>query len=273
MRVYLSVDMEGVAGVVHEDQTNPLDPACAREYQRFAKLMTLEANAAIAGALDAGAKSVVVNDAHWTMRNLLAEELHPAAELISGGSKPGSMMEGVAGADAAICLGYHAKAGTARAILDHTYTDKVLDLRFNGRSFGEFGLMAAVAGEAGVPIVMASGDEAFGAEVEDLLGDSCVTAVVKQASARHSALSLSPEAARNLIRQTAAVALTGPFPSPFAIAPPIVMEISFALTHYADMAQLMAGCRRMDGRIVRCDCESMTEALSQFRTAVALASG
>jgi D-amino peptidase len=95
MRVYISVDMEGVAGVVHEDQTNPIDPRCAPEYARFRELMTAEANAAIQGAVDAGATRILVNDSHWTMRNLLAEELHEAAELVSGGPKPRSMMEGI----------------------------------------------------------------------------------------------------------------------------------------------------------------------------------
>ncbi len=95
MRVYISVDMEGIAGVVHEDQTDPTDPRHAGEYNRFRRLMTGEANAAIEGAVAAGARTVLVNDSHWLMRNLLAEELHPAAELLSGGPKIRSMMEGI----------------------------------------------------------------------------------------------------------------------------------------------------------------------------------
>src|SRR5438445_4790050 len=94
MRVYISVDMEGVAGIVHESQTDPTDPAHAAEYGRFRRLMTAEANAAIEGALAAGASKVLVNDSHWFMRNLLAEELHQAAEQLSGDPKPRSMMEG-----------------------------------------------------------------------------------------------------------------------------------------------------------------------------------
>ena len=118
MRVYISVDMEGVAGVVHEDQTNPLEPRVAHEYARFRKLMTLEANAAIEGAVAGGATRIVVNDAHWVMRNLLIEELHEAAELVSGDPKPLSMMQGIdEGFDAVFFLGYHAMAGTAGAVL------------------------------------------------------------------------------------------------------------------------------------------------------------
>jgi len=152
VRVYISVDMEGIAGVVHESQTNPNDPAFAHEYARFRRLMTAEANAAVAGALEAGATRVLVNDSHWHMRNLLAEELDQAAELLAGDPKPRSMMEGIdsgGGFDAALLIGYHARAGTARAILDHTYADKVLDARLNGRSVGEVGLNAALAGCTG----------------------------------------------------------------------------------------------------------------------------
>ena len=138
MRIYISVDMEGVAGVVHEDQTNPVDPRCAGEYARFRRLMTDEANAAITGALEGGATRVVVNDSHWTMRNLLAEALHPEAELVSGSPKLGSMMEGVElGFDAALFVGYHARAGTMHATIDHTYTDRIHEVRLNGRPAGE----------------------------------------------------------------------------------------------------------------------------------------
>src|SRR5256885_7481451 len=94
MRVYISVDMEGVAGVVHESQTDPTDPACAAEYARFRRLMTAEANAAVEGAVAAGATTVVVNDSHWFMRNLLAEEVHQAAGLVAGGPQPPSIVPG-----------------------------------------------------------------------------------------------------------------------------------------------------------------------------------
>ena len=103
MRIYISVDMEGIAGVVHEDQTNPIDPRCAGEYNRFRAQMTEEANAAIEGALTGGATAVLVNDSHWLMRNLLAEQLHPSAQLVSGGPKTWSMMEGIeSGHDAGV---------------------------------------------------------------------------------------------------------------------------------------------------------------------------
>src|SRR3989442_8930207 len=105
MRVYISVDMEGIAGVVHESQTDPATPAFAAEYARFRRLMTAEADAAVEGALAAGATRVLVNDSHWFMSNLLAEELPQTAGLVSGNPKPCAMMRGIdqqGGFDAAL---------------------------------------------------------------------------------------------------------------------------------------------------------------------------
>src|ERR671915_161264 len=160
MGVYISVDMEGIAGVVHEDQTDPTDARHAPEYNRFRQLMTNEANAAIQGALDAGATRVLVNDSHWDMRNLLAEELHRVAELLSGSPKRLSMVEGIDGGfDAAMFIGYHAMAGTHSAVIDHTYTSRVYEVRVNDRPAGELALNAAMAGVYRVPIAAVSGDQ------------------------------------------------------------------------------------------------------------------
>src|SRR3989475_11899904 len=193
MGVYISVDMERIAGVVREPQTNPGDPRGASEYARFRKLMTAEANAAIEGALEAGASQVLVNDSHWFMRNLLAEELNQAAVLVSGGPKPRSMMEGIDGGfDAAFCIGYHARAGTRNAILDHTYADCIHEARLNGRPVGELGLNAALAGGFGVPVVLVSGDNALAAEARELLGEGVRPVIVKEAVNRHPANSAGP---------------------------------------------------------------------------------
>src|SRR3989475_37233 len=178
MRVYVSVDMEGIAGVVHESQTDPTTPAFAAEYGRFRRLMTAEANAAVEGALAAGATRVLVNDSHWFMRNLLAEELHQAAELVSGDPKPRSMVQDIDGGfDAALFIGYHARD----AILDHTYADRIHDVRLNGKPVGELGLNAALAGVHGVPVALVSGDSAVATEAKDLLGQGGGAVIVKKA--------------------------------------------------------------------------------------------
>lgn len=244
MRVYVSVDMEGIAGIVHEDQTNPVDPRCAAEYARGRKLMTAEANAAVEGALAAGAGFVLVNDSHWAMRNLLAEELHPAAELLSGGPKRLSMLEGIdAGFDAALFIGYHARAGTARALLDHTMTDVVRDARLNGRSMGELGLNAALAGSYGVPVALVSGDRATADEARDVLGSDVGTVVVKEAVSRHAARSMAPEVARQRIREGVTAALGRPH-RPFVAPSPSTIEVDFTFTYQADYAELVPGSVR-----------------------------
>lgn len=272
MRIYISIDMEGVAGVVHEDQTNPLDPRCASEYARFRRLMTEEANAAIQGALDAGATSVLVNDSHWTMRNLLAEELHEAAQLVSGDPKPLTMMEGIAeGHDAAVFIGYHARAGTGGAILDHTYADRVLDVRLNGRPVGEVGLNAALAGTYGVPVALVSGDAAVAAEARALLGEDIATVIVKEAVGRHAGKSLAPAVARRLIRENVAKALKRRH-APFVPASPITLEIEFSRTVEADMAELCPGAVRAGGRGVRYAHDDYREVFRAFRAMQNLAS-
>src|ERR1041384_8458055 len=133
--------------------------------------MTTEANAAVEGALAAGAPRGLRNGRPWFMRNLLAEEVHPAAELVSGDPKPRSMVQDIDGGfDAALFIGYHARAGTRNAILDHTYADRIQDVRLNGKPVGELGLNAALAGVHGVPVALVSGDSPVAAGAEGLLG-------------------------------------------------------------------------------------------------------
>jgi D-amino peptidase len=250
MRVYISVDMEGIAGVAHEDQTDPIEPRHAGEYNRFRRLMTNEANAAVLGALDAGAAAVLVNDSHWLMRNLLAEELHPAAELLSGGPKRLSMVEGIDGGfDAAMFIGYHARAGTRHATIDHTYTSRVYEARLNGQPVGELGLNAAMAGLHGVPVVLVSGDQALAAEARALLGGDVETVVVKEAVGRFAARSLAPTVACERIRAGAVAALRRRH-QPYTLTPPLRLEVDFVLTQMADMAELIPGSTRSGGRTV-----------------------
>jgi D-amino peptidase len=251
MKVYLSVDMEGIAGVVHEAQTDPTDPALAADYARSCRLMTGEANAAVQGALDAGAERVVVNDSHWLMRNIIADELHPAAELISGSPKPLSMMEGIQeGFDAVCFIGYHGQAGTRTSVIDHTYTDRVYQVRVNGRPMGELGLNAGVAGRYGAPVAFVSGDQTLVAEARALLGNDVGAMAVKHALSRYAARCLSPERARAAIRAAIAEALARPH-SLFTFDSPVTIETDYARSVHADMAELMPGAERTGPRTVR----------------------
>jgi D-amino peptidase len=264
--------MEGVAGVVHEDQTDPIDPRHAGEYNRFRRLMTGEANAAIEGALAAGADRILVNDSHWRMMNILAEELHPAAELLSGNPKARSMVEGIElGFDAALFVGYHAMAGTGHAIIDHSYTSAVYEARLNGRPVGELGINAALAGTYDVPVALVSGDQALAAEANELLGPTVVAVIVKHAVSRFAARSLAPAEACRRIRDGATAALGRPH-APFRLPAPIRLEVDFAETQMADMAELAPGSVRTGGRTVAYTHDDYREVFRAWRALYNLAS-
>jgi len=157
MNVLISVDMEGISGVVASDHTS----SSHKEYERFRKLMTADTNAAIEGALSGGATQVVINDSHEGMANILIEELNPAASLISGSPKPFGMMQGMGPEiDVVFFVGYHAAAGTGAAVLEHSWTGIVVEVCLNGLVVGETGLNAALAGAYGRPIVLVTGDRA-----------------------------------------------------------------------------------------------------------------
>jgi D-amino peptidase len=163
-RVYISVDMEGISGINGDDQTS----SGAAEYGRARKLMAEDANAAIRGAFDGGATDVLVNDSHGGQRNLLPEDLDPRARLISHSFKRYGMMEGLDDTfDAALFVGYHAKADAPRGLFAHTGSGVLRDLQINGRSVGEGGMNAALAAWYGVPVVMVSGDDVAVAEVKE----------------------------------------------------------------------------------------------------------
>ncbi|OLC03857.1 MAG: hypothetical protein AUH46_04855, partial [Gemmatimonadetes bacterium 13_1_40CM_70_15] len=185
-------------------------------------------------------------------RNLLAEELNQAAVLVSGGPKPRSMMEGIDGGfDAAFCIGYHARAGTRNAILDHTYADLIHEARLNGRPVGELGLNAALAGGFGVPVVLVSGDNALAAEARELLGEGVRPVIVKEAVSRHAAKSVAPAVACRLIREAAADVLRQKsLPRPYRVEAPITLEVDFQMTVMADMAELVPGALRTGARTV-----------------------
>jgi D-amino peptidase len=235
LKVFISVDMEGVIGVVDRDQTS----SEGQDYERFRKLMTAEANAAIDGARDAGATHILVNDSHGSHRNLLIEELHAPAELISNNIKPMGMMAGLdASYAAAIFIGYHAKASSAEGVLAHTgNSTTIADLRVNGRSVGEGGMNIHAAGALGVPVVLISGDQAALAEVRELV-PNIEGVQVKEAIGTAAARSLRPVEAARLIREGTARAIRRRgeiMPVPASL--PVRFEVSFTDPSLALMAE------------------------------------
>lgn len=266
MRVLISVDMEGISGVVSRDHTSPGHA----EYQRFRRLMTAEANAAIAGAVAGGATEILVNDSHAGMDNILIEELDPAASLISGRPKPFGMMQGMGpDVDAVFLVGYHARSGTSGAVLEHTWSGAIVDVHLNNVAVGELGLNAALAGGYGVPVVLVAGDRAVTEEAQALLGD-VVTVVTKVGISRTSAECLHPSVAQERIREAAQQAL-GKHVAPLRLMPPIVLQVSFARSLHADGAARMAGARRIDGRTTEWTGDSMLSIYGTFQQMADLA--
>lgn len=189
MNIYVSVDIEGASGVVHGDMMMP----GAAEYDRGRRLMTADANAAIQGLVDAGAEYILVNDGHGPMRNLLVEEIHERAHLLSGtgDAKEHCQVEAADSRsfDAAVFVGYHAMAKAQFAIHPHTIAGiAVRELRINEIPHGETGLNAAVLASLGIPTVMVTGDETTVKEAHHFLGDNIAGVAVKQARGRNAAI-------------------------------------------------------------------------------------
>jgi len=249
LRIFVSVDLEGISGIVHPSQTGS-DPT---EYELGRSLMTKDVNAAIEGMLEAGASKIVVSDGHGHKRNIRAEDLHESAVLVRGSPKPLAQMEGINGAfDAAMLIGYHAKRGTEYAIIYHTISSRVIDsVQVNGLEMGEMGLNAAIAGYFEVPLIFVSGDLAVTREVQALLPHT-ITVAVKEAVSRTAAKCLHPKKARLLIKQGVLKAITNrDHIQPFTITPPIELTARYIDSLMADVVENMPCAERLDGKTIR----------------------
>jgi D-amino peptidase len=282
--------MEGVSGITDNEFCTP----GKSDYPRARLLMTEDANAAVEGAIAGGANNVLVNDSHGPMRNILIEHLNPRARLLSGSPKPLSMMEGILSAaplspttplnyggisapigpawDMAFFVGYHGRAGTANAIIDHTWTGVILEVFLNGREVGEIGLNAALAGYLGVPVALVTGDDRACAEAVELLGDDLQTAVVKRAVGRYAAECLGLEEARGVIREAAQRAVAGPNPAPLKFEPPFHLAVGWQKSILAEAAATVPGSRRVDARHVEMTLDNMVDIYLAWRTFNNLAS-
>ncbi|MCY0877323.1 MAG: M55 family metallopeptidase [Firmicutes bacterium] len=255
MRIYISADGEGVSTIVSGQELYPGNP----EYGYFRERMTADVNAAIRGAFAAGATEVLVNDTHWSERNLLPNQLDPRAQLLRGSGKPLSMMEGVKDSSATLFVGYHGRVGGSRGVANETVMGKqIYDVRVNGLSVGELEINAAIAGHFGVPVILVTGDDQVAMEAAKSLPDA-QTAVVKFAIERWSARCLSPAVAEALI-QTKSQAAVEELRSgrTFAIyryggAKSLQCEVEFISTAQAGAASLMPGTHRIGTRTVMYD--------------------
>jgi D-amino peptidase len=268
LKVFISVDMEGVAGVVHPRQGS-ID---GRDYEMARRLMTRECNAAIEGAIEAGVQEFVVNDSHAEMYNLVPEELHAAAEFITGSHKPLSMCQGMGpGFDAAFFVGYHAAAGTQDAVIDHTYASRaVYEIRINGKPQSEASLNAALCGYFQCPMALVTGDAAAVSEAH-LLVNELEGVVVKEGMGRHAARSLHPELARRRIRTAAQRAIERLDNIPvYRHEGDIELELDFLYTAMADQCERVPGVRRLGGRTVGYRCGDYMEGYKLMLALVSL---
>jgi D-amino peptidase len=260
MNVVMMTDLEGVAGVVSfEDQAY----ASGTYYEAAKKLLTAEINAAVEGLLAAGVEDVLVIDGHGA-GGVLFEELHPAANLLHGRpSAPADVRkEVIAGYDAAVIVGQHAMAGVADGNLAHTQSSRHIDyIKLNGTPIGETAQFALYCGGLGVPVIFLSGDHAACREVEALI-PGITTAEVKQGLSRDSAISLSKEAARALIRERIQVAVEKQRSDPIAPLvwePPYVLETRYFHTDTADAKGDQPGAERVDSQTVRFRSDDIVE--------------
>lgn len=247
MRVYISIDMEGVGGIATLDQV----VRGGHGYPRAQQLMTAEANAAIAGAFEAGADTVVVNDSHGTMDNLLHEDLDERARLIFGTPKADCMAEGIsADCDVALFLGYHAPAG-AIGCLAHTFSSHFLEVRLNGAPASEAEINALQAAAVGVPIGLLTGDDVICAIAAKQF-PGVRTVEVKTALGYSAVDSLSPAHARAAIRQAAHDTVTGAHElRPLELPGVLELEIDLPNITAAELCAGITGINRTGDRTVR----------------------
>ncbi len=271
MKVFISVDMEGVAGVT---QLEDVLASKGAEYQLARKWMTAEANAAIEGAFEAGATEVVVADSHSMMRNLLPDELHEDALLVRGSPRPGTMMEGMDESfDAAFLVGYHARAGDPKGVLSHTYVLPVYNLRLNGITVGEAGFNAAIAGGMGVPVALVCGDDALEAEVAEILPWT-ERVITKWALSVYSARNLSPKASCKRIREGAKRTLSNLSDmQPLLMETPIRFEVDFTQPLYSYLAADIPGVERIGGRSLAYTGANMQDVVGVWRLMINAGTG
>ncbi|MCD8508894.1 MAG: M55 family metallopeptidase [Bacillus sp. (in: Bacteria)] len=268
MKLFISADMEGVAGIVHNEHT----ARDGREHDRARRLMTEEVNAVIEGALEAGVTEVLVNDSHGTMRNLIPELLHPDGEYIIGSPKRLAMMEGIDDSfDGVILLGHHARMGED-GILNHSFSGKVVrNIRINGVDYGEIGINAAIAGEFHVPTILVTGCQFAAKEGKELI-PNVETAVVKQTVNRVTARNLTPLKSQALIKEKVISALENKGNvKPFVLSGPYEVELTYVHAGFADAAEVLPIVERVDGVTHRFQSNDFITAFRYIRSLINLA--
>src|SRR5262249_30799115 len=249
MKIYISADMEGIVGVVTGEQLSPQ----GFEYQRFREFMTEEVNSAVEAGFEAGATEVVVSDSHGNGQNLLIEKLPRNITLVRSWPRPLMMMQGIDETFAGVIfIGYHTGTTNPEGVRAHTISSaRLADVQLQGRSVSEAAINAAIAGHFNVPVIMVSGDDALIKETTALLGD-VEGAVVKWSSGFHSARTLMPEAAYQLIREKVKKAM-GRIKDfkPYKLKAPIRLDVRFKNYRPAEMLSYLSIVERTDAHSIR----------------------
>ena len=257
-KIFISADLEGVVGVVTGEQLGP----GGFEYNRFREFMTAEVNAAITAARAAGATEILVADSHGNGQNLLIEKLPKDVKLIRSWPRPLGMMEGIDSSfDGVIFTGYHASTDNPEGVRAHTFSSaRLTSVKINGKVMTEGSWNAAVAGEFGVPVIMIAGDDAAVNEVKALIGNA-EGAIVKESISFHSAKSLHPEAAYDLIAEKTSYAVKNIKKyKPYKIKGPLTVSVSFKNYQPSQILSYLKMFKRTDSHTIEFKAKNMIEA-------------
>jgi D-amino peptidase len=269
MKVWISIDMEGISGIVDRDQLLP----DGRRYERGREFMMGDLMAVLEALKEEpDVESICVNDSHDGMLNILAGAMPDGVRLISGGTKLWSMNQGVDQADVAFYVGYHARAGTAGAVMDHTYSGEIFSVTLNGQEVGETGINAALAGHWNVPVALITGDDKVAQEARALLPQ--IEAVVVKSGISRRAAELLPRAEVDRRLQAgvhhALAHYRAGLVKPWRVSTPVKIVVTLMTPEMADAAMHCPGAQRVDGRTVGFEEPNMEEAFRAFYSVMAM---
>lgn len=266
MKIFVSVDMEGISGIISSEYVNPTK----KFYDEGKKLMLHDTLAVVEKCLELGAEEVVINDSHAYMDNLTIPSFPEKTKLIIGSPKPLSMLQGIEDCDLAFFIGYHSGIGTSYAVLEHSYSSAtVYNLKINGEYMSEVYINSLIAGYFNVPVAFVSGDETTTKHAKDIL-ENVITVSVKKALSRTSALCLPLSETKRLLQEGVKKVFeiyrkSYSYFKPKKLSPPYTFEIEFLSTQMADSVSLHPDVKRVDGRKIIFQRDDLLEAYNLFR--------
>ncbi|HPW63626.1 MAG TPA: M55 family metallopeptidase [Cyclobacteriaceae bacterium] len=260
LKIFISVDMEGIGGI----GTSAMTSTGGKDYDTGRKLMTNEVNAVVSAIFESGPATILVNDSHGDMQNLLQTQLDPRVEYIQSNIKPLGMVQGLdATFDGVIFIGYHAMAGAENGFLAHTGSGNVKGLWLNGVEVGEGGLNTYFASALGVPVILASGDKTFSEEIKKLT--STRTVITKEAIGASAAKLIHPDVVIKELQTQTKAALKDIKKAKPLTQEPIEFKIKVDVPTRADVAMSIPGMKRVDGYTVSFSAKNMEEAYKLIR--------